>query len=205
MRRLGRVVLRGATVVSLVVFVASVLGWAVCRWYAFGAARVEQVRPVQHSVRTVRQIIGGSAEGLSWVRDDDYRPLSSGGSPEKAGAWKWYGGRTDARMPWDDPMFRLLFKGWNRWGFVWGSFDDPMAALASWEGQPSSHTTTITTVPWWAVVAVFGLLPGAWVVGRVRRRRGASGRCANCGYDLRATPERCPECGRVTGEKLVPT
>jgi hypothetical protein len=35
-----------------------------------------------------------------------------------------------------------------------------------------------------------------------QRRRTATGRCAACGYDMWATPERCPECGTVS-EKLA--
>jgi hypothetical protein len=49
----------------------------------------------------------------------------------------------------------------------------------------------------WPIVAT-GLLPLARLAGYWFRRRSKPGDgCAECGYDLRTTPERCPECGAV--------
>jgi len=52
----------------------------------------------------------------------------------------------------------------------------------------------------WPVAVLAAVMPGVWVGRKIRTaRRGRMGHCLSCGYDLRATPDRCPECGAVAG------
>ena len=51
-------------------------------------------------------------------------------------------------------------------------------------------------LPLWLPAALFAALPAARLYRRLRRHPRA-GVCPTCGYDLRATPERCPECGTM--------
>jgi hypothetical protein len=62
-------------------------------------------------------------------------------------------------------------------------------------GPNGEGTYTGVVVPFWAIMAVAAVAPA--VVMWRRRHHFQPGVCRVCGYDLRATPDRCPECGRV--------
>jgi hypothetical protein len=56
--------------------------------------------------------------------------------------------------------------------------------------------------PFWPVAIVTAFVPLFRLTAYfcryvVRRKRRLRGRCPGCGYDLRGTPQRCPECGTV--------
>lgn len=51
-------------------------------------------------------------------------------------------------------------------------------------------------VPHWAVLFLAAVLPVLLSVQLIGTNRFRSGHCRNCRYDLRASPIRCPECGR---------
>lgn len=82
--------------------------------------------------------------------------------------------------------------------------------VAHWEGQVFGgqirflYDGTVqegeNSIPLWLVVLLTGVVPGIWCWRRGAANRQDGNFCGDCGYDLRATPERCPECGAVPAE-----
>ena len=70
-------------------------------------------------------------------------------------------------------------------------------------------TATFMRVSLWWLIGVSAVAPvfagSRFSVTRwVRARRLASARCPSCGYDLRASPEQCPECGDAVPKPTLP-
>jgi hypothetical protein len=99
----------------------------------------------------------------------------------------------EASQPQENPYSGTF---WNRLGFG-------VLPGALWTGASSDgayrYVVSAAHVPYWFVVFVLALPPCLRLARRrarqVRARRARLGECARCGYDLRATPDRCPECG----------
>ena len=101
----------------------------------------------------------------------------------REGNWKW------STLKWMAIPQPTNF--WERQGFY---FQVSRQTILS--SQDPKATTYYIGVPHWILVLLSAVLPVAWALSAVRRFRHVwAGVCPACGYDLRASPDRCPECG----------
>jgi hypothetical protein len=100
-------------------------------------------------------------------------------------------------IPPDPVRLPMAMEGFRLGLVEWGRGQSTVGAIA--------YDSRGFTAALWPVVLASGVLPGlrARVLVRtiIRRRRErarrSAGLCSSCGYDLRATPGKCPECGAV--------
>jgi hypothetical protein len=69
-----------------------------------------------------------------------------------------------------------------------------------------ARTTEEHLLPFWLLLGAAAALQPWWVTYYSRRwrrsRRLKAGLCVRCGYDLRATPGQCPECGSENAAEI---
>jgi hypothetical protein len=92
----------------------------------------------------------------------------------------------------DASQFRLPEETfWNRVGFGYVSETQSTQGL-----KDSTVTTRAYWLPHWLLAGAASLVPLRWAIALVTRaRRRRRGLCARCGYDVRVSQGRCPECG----------
>lgn len=89
-----------------------------------------------------------------------------------------------------------LSRGFGFPGFRW---NDQLAPLDYFH-KPNIYDFTSQRqiiISDWFLILLTSILPIIWLRQYRRRQRFGPGQCSVCGYDLRATPNKCPECGMI--------
>jgi hypothetical protein len=122
-------------------------------------------------------------ESLARQRAAQY---AQSGGPELA---EWRSEEIRPPVPWGVP---------GRWGFAYRTTEKSYRSVFG----PHTGRSFLIMFPWGVILAVLGVMPVWWLLGLRqdyrRKKRRLNGLCAGCGYDLRSTPDRCPECGQTT-------
>lgn len=202
MRRLARRLFTLCSAASLVLCVAAAALWA-RSYLEWDEAEVARVGPAPGDATTwwAWSKNGTVSVGtLHWQKRRDGRPW----------AWssfdvEWFNENCSGYRHWPAPSSTAGFKDrsfmFNRPDDVGPRYDRDAPDWAErWLAQ-RPHGSTRTRgwelwVPHWFLTVIFVLAPIARFAAFARSRRGRlAGLCSDCGYDLRGSPGRCPECG----------
>jgi hypothetical protein len=175
MKRAGMIVFHAAAAVSLLLLIAGTELW--------GNSDVSQYTVTRYG-RSAMQHIAISQGELMVLVTSGLNPGTA--EQDAAGQWRW-----ETRRPAVDPEELVMAE------FPIGR--RPVAGFFFARGKTTSRSGAILLLPMPFVLSLFTLLPLVELLRyrrhRRRRDRVASGRCAGCGYDLRESPGKCPECG----------
>ena len=188
MKSLRRLLLNAFTAVSALQLLATAALWVRSYWGSDYISRLTPGTVTEHSIshHTLRIQWTLGQIRLSRGEYTAYPPPEYLLSPQPPRGALWGRGRLGkGHYGWERIEGPSL---WNRLGFchyrtgTGASFYD--------------ETEEGITLPAWLAALPLLIPPVLWSNAAWRkRRRHRAGQCPTCGYDLRATPERCPECG----------
>lgn len=178
MRRLRRILLNAAIVASLVLCLATVGTWVRSYWVSDRVLWHGAIVPDADADR-LGFLIRVNRGRLSFYWDGPIAAYPYSYTEEHS----WERERPTVEQP---PPRR---RWWTWLGVHYFNFSN--RGLAMGGELLMVHLGLLTTLS--------AITPIVWTA-RCRRRKAsgnASGVCPGCGYDLRATPGRCPECGTI--------
>jgi hypothetical protein len=210
LRRATRFILRllGGVlcVASLLLCALIAYGWLRSHWYADVFERQSETRTAAglHTTGTTRLTSSAGSVAFTRTRNDlrqsgPYLGIDFRTGEESLEPWPptpYHFVKYDHRVT--DPYRIVLLRKTllQKLGFNARSMSNASTFGAGTDGTTVSDWSV--RVPHWALLLLAALPPvfGFGVITRaVRRGRRKRGLCANCGYDLRASADRCPECG----------
>lgn len=181
MDRMRRVLFTIISALSLLLFLAVVVVWVRSLWIRDIAGNVSAsgngylIQSIRGRLHIISDLDGRSVGAFhhhqDWLSPDAIWNGGMSGYPVKV---EWHLGHVWQR-----------YSRFHGFGFL---------SYPPNGGFATNHRLIV--IPYWSPAVLLAILPTIWIWRFVRyRHRRNVGHCPKCNYDLRATPERCPECG----------